>query len=101
MPHILKADLRQARVLFLMMAIPIEQLPHMIKEDVESYLECHPRSPAAKLRPRMGLEGDIWLAFIGTDLRPGASGVGRSPLDALEDFNLHFMEPIISRNGAH
>lgn len=43
---------------------------------------------------------DTWLAFIGPDLKPGTSGFGSTPLDALEDFNLHFMEPIISRNGS-
>ena len=100
MQDISKTDLGQARVSLLMIALSIEQLPQAIKEAVENYLDCHPRSPAAKLRPQMGLEGDIWLAFIGTDLRPGASGVGRSPLDALDDFNLHFMEPVISRNGS-
>ena len=64
-PDISKADLRQARVFFLMVALSIEQLPQAIKEAVEDYLGCHPRSPAAKLRPQMGLEGDVWLAFIG------------------------------------
>jgi hypothetical protein len=48
----------------------------------------------------MGIVGDTWLAFIGPKLRPGASGLGPTPLHALEDFNRHFMEPIISRNGS-
>jgi len=73
----------------------------MIKEDVEEYLENHPRSPAARLRPRMGMVGDIWLAFIGPELRRGASGLGETPQDALTDFNRHFMEPLISSNGSH
>ena len=72
----------------------------MIKEDVEDFLEEHPRSPAARLRPRMGMVGDLWLAFVGPRLREGASGLGLTPRDALEDFNRHFMEPIISRNGS-
>jgi hypothetical protein len=44
--------------------------------------------------------GDTWLAFIGAKLRPGASGLGSTPCHALEDFNRHFMEPLISRNGS-
>jgi hypothetical protein len=78
----------------------IEDLPAIVREDVEDFLEAHPRSPAAWLRPRMGMVGDTWLAFIGRKLRPGASGLGPTPCDALEDFNRHFMEPLISRNGS-
>jgi len=82
-----------------MVSLAIDELPPVIKEDVEDYLENHPRSPAARLRPRMGMVGDIWLAFIGPEVRRGASGLGDTPRDALKDFNRHFMEPIISRNG--
>jgi hypothetical protein len=44
--------------------------------------------------------GDIWLAFIGPKLRTGTSGLGHTPRGALEDFNRHFMEPLISSNGS-
>ena len=44
--------------------------------------------------------GDTWLAFIGAELQLGTSGLGPTPCDALEDFNRHFMEPLISRNGS-
>jgi hypothetical protein len=80
-------------------SLAIEDLPAVVKEDVEEFLESHPRSPAARLRPRMGMVGDTWLVFIGPELRPGASGLGPTPCEALEDFNRHFMEPLISRNG--
>ena len=83
-----------------MVSLAIEELPPAIKEDVEEYLENHPRSPAARLRPRMGMVGEIWLAFIGSELRSGASGLGDTPRSALKDFNRHFMEPLISRNGS-
>ena len=59
-----------------MVSLAIEELPSVIKEDVEEYLENHPRSPAARLRPRMGMIGDTWLAFIGPEVRRGASGLG-------------------------
>ncbi len=83
-----------------MTSLLIEDLPAIIREDVEDFLEAHPRSPAARLRPRMGMVDDTWLAFIGSKLRPGSSGLGPTPCDALEDFNRHFMEPLISRNGS-
>ena len=81
-------------------SLAIEELPSPIKEDVEKYLEDHPGSPAARLRPKIGMADDIWLAFIGPELREGASGLGPTPRDALDDFNRHFMEPLISRNGS-
>jgi hypothetical protein len=81
-------------------ALAIEDLPTPIKEDVEEYLEDHPGSPAARLRPKIGMAGDVWLAFIGPELLEGASGLGQTPCDALDDFNRHFMEPLISRNGS-
>ena len=83
-----------------MTSLAIEELPPVVKQDVEDFLENHPRSPAARLRPRMGMVGDIWLAFIGPKLRSGASGLGHTPCDALRDFNQHFMEPVISPNGS-
>jgi hypothetical protein len=81
-------------------SLAIEELPAVVKEDVEEFLENHPRSPAARLRPRMGMVGDTWLAFIGPELQLGRSGLGPTACDALEDFNRHFMEPLVSRNGS-
>ena len=83
-----------------MTSLAIEELPIAIKEDIEDFLESHPKSPAARLRPRMGLVEDIWLAFIGPKLRTGASGLGHTPRNALKDFNRHFVEPIVSSNGS-
>lgn len=80
--------------------IQIEDLPPIIREDVEDFLETHPRSPAAQLRPKFGMVGSVWLAYIGPELRRAASGLGETPRDALEDFNRRFMEPLNSRNGS-
>ena len=81
-------------------SLQIEELPPIIREDVEDFLETHPRSPAAQLRPKLGVVGSVWLAYIGPKLQPGTSGLGPTPREALEDFNLRFMEPLISRNGS-
>jgi hypothetical protein len=83
-----------------MVSIQIEELPPIIREDVEDFLQTHPRSPAAQLRPKLGVVGSVWLAYIGSKLQRGASGLGQTPRGALEDFNLRFMEPLISRNGS-
>jgi hypothetical protein len=81
-------------------SLQIEELPPVIRKDVEDFLETHPRSPAAQLRPKFGVVGSVWLAYIGSKLQRGTSGLGPTPCDALEDFNLRFMEPLISRNGS-
>jgi hypothetical protein len=82
-----------------MVPFKIEQLPLSLKEEVEQFFTEHPDSPAARLRPDMGVARNMWLAFLGPDLGEGNSGVGHTPREALEDFNRHFMEPHISRNG--
>ena len=81
-------------------SVQIEELPPIIREDVEDFLETHPRSPAAQLRPKLGVVGSVWLAYIGPKLQRGASGLGQTARDALDDFNLRFLEPLISRNGS-
>lgn len=89
-------DLRFLNVI----SLQIDELPPLMREDVEDFLETHPRSPAAQLRPKFGIVGSVWLAYIGSKLKKGTSGLGTTPRDALEDFNLRFMEPLISRNGS-
>ena len=83
-----------------MLSLEIEELPFAIREDVEDFLETHPGSPAAELRPKFGVIGNVWFAYIGPKLQRGASGLGQTPRDALEDFNHRFMEPLMSRNGS-
>lgn len=82
-----------------MVPIKIEELPLNLKAEVDQFLAQHPRSPAARLRPDIGVARNVWLAFVGPDLEEGTAGVGNTPREALEDFNRHFMEPLISRNG--
>jgi len=81
-------------------SLQTEELPSVFREDVEDFLKAHPRSPAAQLRPKFGVVGSVWLAYIGPKLQPGTNGLGPTPSEALEDFNLRFMEPLISRNGS-
>ena len=83
-----------------MVSLQIEKLPAVIRGDAEDFLEPHPRSPAAQLRPKLGVIGNVWLAYVGVKLQPGTSGLGQTQRDALEDFNRRFMEPLISRIGS-
>jgi len=80
-------------------AVEIEELPPAIRKDVEDFLDTHPRSPAAQLRPKFGVVGSVWLAYIGPKLQRGCTGLGPTPREALEEFNLRFMQRLISRNS--
>jgi len=61
-------------------SLAIEELPIAIKEDVEDFLESHPKSPAARLRPRMGLVEDIWLALSGQSCEQAPVDWDRHPV---------------------
>jgi hypothetical protein len=67
-------------------SLQIEELSPVIREGLEDFLETHPLSPAAQLRPKLGVVGSVWLAYIGRKLQRGASSLGQTPRDALEDF---------------
>ena len=83
-----------------MVSLQIQELPPVVREDLEDFLEMHPRSPAAQLRPKLGVVGSVWLAYIGPKLQRASSGLGTTPRHALEDFNLRFMQLLISRSGS-
>ena len=80
-------------------SVQIEEQPPIIREDVKDFLETHPRSPAAQLRPKFGVVGSVWLAYIGPKLQRGTSGLGPTPRDALRISTCAY-EPLISRNGS-
>ena len=80
------------------LSLQTEELPSTFREDVEDFLEAHPRSPAAQLRPKFGVVGSVWLAYIGPKLQRGCTGLGPTPRQALEEFNLRFIKNLISRN---
>jgi hypothetical protein len=65
-----------------MVSMHIEELPAIIRDDVEDFLETHPRSPAAQLRPKLGVVGNVWLTHVSRKLEQGASGLGQTPRDA-------------------
>jgi hypothetical protein len=43
--------------------------------------------PSAVFRPRLSLDGNGWIACLGDDLQVGVVGTGRSPHEAMMDFD--------------
>ncbi len=83
-----------------MVSLQIDELPDIIREDVEDFLETHPRSPAAQWRPKLGVIGSVWLAYVDTKLARGASGLGQTIARCAGRFQSALMEPFISRNSS-
>lgn len=46
------------------------------------------RDPSVLLRPKLFIDGDMWCALYGENIQDGVAGFGKSPSEALEDFNL-------------
>ena len=70
--------------------VAIEDIPSSSREEAEQFLKECPLSPAARLRPRLGKNGDTWLALLGPSLREGKVGFGPTPVMALRAFNRNF-----------
>jgi hypothetical protein len=45
------------------------------------------QDPSVLFRPALSLDGDMWCALYGDNLQDGVAGFGKSPADALMDFN--------------
>jgi hypothetical protein len=73
-----------------MMSLPIESLPAKNRKEVEAFLRDHPRTPAGRLRPRMGLDGQRWFALLGRNFEDGKVAFGETPVTALREFNRSF-----------
>jgi hypothetical protein len=70
--------------------VPIEKLPRHIRLEAESYLRAYALTPASRLRPKLGMNGDIWLAVVGPSVQEGVTGFGSSPVAALRAFNRNY-----------
>ncbi len=79
---------RESRMNFI--PVSIEDLPSSSREEADHFLKECPLSPAARLRPRLGKNGDIWVALLGSSVREGKVGFGPTPVMALRAFNRNF-----------
>lgn len=43
--------------------------------------------PCVLFRPTVSMDGNMWCALYGADLMEGVAGFGRSPAEAMEDFD--------------
>jgi hypothetical protein len=71
--------------------VQIEALPLQCRKEVEQFLNEIPVTPAARLRPRLGIDGGMWVAVLGSSsLQEGKCGFGLTPINALRAFNRDF-----------
>jgi Protein of unknown function (DUF3309) len=82
------------RIFWNMVPFKIEQLPANWKKEVDNFLRENPETPAARFRPDMAVMRHLWLAFVGPVFRDTSTGIGKTPLQALADFNRHFRESV-------
>jgi len=43
--------------------------------------------PSTEYPPKLSIDGDMWCALYGENLQDGVAGFGRSPREALADFD--------------
>jgi len=47
-------------------------------------------APSVLFRPRLSIDGDQWCALYGDNLQDGVAGFGKSPADAMWDFDCNW-----------
>ena len=58
----------------------------IIQQDASSAAFQHAR-PSAVYRPRLAKDGNAWIACYGDNIQEGVVGVGKSPEEAMADFD--------------
>lgn len=44
--------------------------------------------PSVLFKPKLSLDGNAWIALLGDNLQEGVVGTGRSPEEAMRDFDI-------------
>lgn len=52
------------------------------------------RAPSVLYKPKVFIDGDHWCALYGDNLQDGVAGFGKTPLEAMTDFDRAFHEPM-------
>jgi hypothetical protein len=55
-----------------------------------SYEVCR---PCVLFKPKLSKDGDQWCALFGDNLQEGVSGFGKTPADAMYDFDRNWSKP--------
>lgn len=50
--------------------------------------------PSVKFRPKLSIDGDHWCALYGDNLQDGVAGFGKSPADAMWDFDCNWSKAL-------
>jgi hypothetical protein len=82
-----------------MVVFTLENLPPSLRNGAEAFLLQHGGTPAAILRPRVAITPNLCVAFSGNRIAEGTVGVGRTPEEALQDFNRTLQRPLRDGNG--
>jgi len=70
-----------------MVPVAIDELRPEMRIEMESYIECHPNSFVARLRPRLISENGVhWWLQHGSDLEHGVSSFGSTIEEAVKNF---------------
>jgi hypothetical protein len=69
----------------------------LLQEQIAAVGFEHSR-PSAVFRPALSIDGDQWCALYGDDLQNGVAGFGRSPVEAMTDFDNAWHRKLESRN---
>ncbi len=67
-------------------AFDISHAVEMVKQEFFFVLSQHQR-PSILMRPTLSIDGDQWCALYGDDLQKGVAGFGKSPDEAMENFD--------------
>jgi hypothetical protein len=70
-------------------AISDMNLSHYVDQVMLAYKEAlaEQMRPCILLRPELKIDGDRWCALYGENLQDGIAGFGKSPSDAMHDFD--------------
>jgi len=58
---------------------------HSLQQVISEYGE-----PSVIYKPKLYMDGNSWCALYGDDIQSGCCGFGKTPADAMRDFNLNW-----------
>lgn len=65
----------------------VDQTSNTIQDAAMEYTR-----PSVLMRPKVYPDGDMWCALYGDDLQSGVAGFGKSPSEAMYDFDKNWRE---------
>lgn len=70
----------------------------MARESIGQAALEHTR-PSVLFKPRLSIDGDQWCALYGDNLQDGVAGFGKSPQDAMWDFDAQWGKALESKKS--